>query len=63
MRGGVSLTMIGTVLGERFASLRSGGSLLMNAIGLHNVDINLSVTLLLAVFAAIIGIGLPATGR
>ena len=52
LRIGFSLTLIGTVLGEMFASQRGLGYLLMNAIGLHNVDVIMSVTFLLVVFAA-----------
>ena len=51
-RVGFSLTLIGTLLGEMFASQRGLGYLLMNAIGLHNVDLIMAVTLLLVVFAA-----------
>jgi NitT/TauT family transport system permease protein len=63
LRVGFSLTMIGTVLGEMFASQRGLGYLLMNAIGLHNVDIIMSITLLLVVFAAIISFALLAIDR
>mgnify|MGYP006271710851 CR=1 FL=1 len=52
LRIGFSLTMIGTVLGEMFASQKGLGYLLMNAIGLHNVDIILAITLMLVLFAA-----------
>jgi NitT/TauT family transport system permease protein len=52
LRIGFALTMIGTVLGEMFASQRGLGYMLMNAIGLHNVDIIMAITLLLTVFAA-----------
>ena len=52
MRVGFSLTLIGTLLGEMFAAQRGLGYLLMNAIGLHNVDLIMAVTLLLVVFAA-----------
>jgi NitT/TauT family transport system permease protein len=54
LRIGFSLTMIGTVLGEMFASQRGLGYMLMNAIGLHNVDVIMSITLLLVVFAAVV---------
>jgi NitT/TauT family transport system permease protein len=60
---GFSLTMIGTVLGEMFASQRGLGYLLMNAIGLHNVDIIMSITLMLVVFAAVVSIALLAVDR
>ena len=52
IRIGFSLTLIGTILGELFAAQRGLGYLLMNAIGLHNVDVIMAVTLLLVVFAA-----------
>jgi NitT/TauT family transport system permease protein len=52
IRIGFSLTLIGTILGEMFAAQRGLGYLLMNAIGLHNVDVIMAVTLLLVVFAA-----------
>jgi len=54
LRVGFSLTMIGTVLGEMFASQRGLGYMLMNAIGLHNVDVIMSITLLLVLFSATI---------
>ena len=52
LRVGFSLTLIGTLLGEMFAAQRGLGYLLMTAIGLHNVDLIMAVTLLLIVFAA-----------
>ena len=55
IRIGFSLTLIGTILGEMFAAQRGLGYLLMNAIGLHNVDVIMAVTLLLVVFAASFG--------
>lgn len=54
IRLGFALTLIGTLLGEMFASQRGLGYLLMNAIGLHNVDIIMAVTFLLIVFAAVV---------
>jgi len=54
LRVGFSLTLIGTVLGEMFASQHGLGHLLMNAIGLYNVDAIMSVTFLLVVFAAVV---------
>ncbi|HWK46906.1 MAG TPA: ABC transporter permease subunit, partial [Stellaceae bacterium] len=51
LRIGFSLTLIGTILGEMFASQQGLGYLLMTAIGLHNVDLIMSVTLVLAVLA------------
>ncbi len=52
LRIGFSLTLVGTLLGEMFASQAGLGYLLMNAIGLDNVDRIMSVTLLIVVFAA-----------
>ena len=52
LRVGFSLTLIGTVLGEMFAAQHGLGYLLMNAISLYNVDVIMSVTFLLVVFAA-----------
>ncbi|MCW2241431.1 ABC transporter permease [Azospirillum canadense] len=51
LRVGFSLTLIGTLLGEMFASQRGLGFLLMNAIGLHNVDLIMALTFLLVLFA------------
>lgn len=55
LRIGFALTLIGTVLGEMFASQRGLGYMLMNAIGLHNIDVIMSVTLLLTIFATTVG--------
>jgi NitT/TauT family transport system permease protein len=52
LRVGFALTLIGTLLGEMFAAQRGLGYLLMTAIGLHNVDLIMAVTLLLVLFAA-----------
>ena len=51
IRIGFSLTLIGTLLGEMFASQRGLGFLLMNAIGLHNIDLIMALTFLLVVVA------------
>jgi NitT/TauT family transport system permease protein len=52
LRVGFSLTLIGSLLAEMFASQRGLGYLLMTGIGLHNVELIMSVTLLIIVFAA-----------
>jgi NitT/TauT family transport system permease protein len=52
IRVGFSLTLIGTVLGEMFAAQHGLGYLLMNAISLYNIDLIMSVTFLLVLFAA-----------
>lgn len=51
IRIGFSLTLIGTLLGEMFASQRGLGFLLMSAIGLHNIDLIMALTFLLVVIA------------
>ena len=63
LRVGFSLTLIGTVLGEMFASQHGLGHLLMNAISLYNVDVIMSVTFLLVVFAASVNAVLLAIDR
>lgn len=63
IRIGLSLTLIGTLLGEMFASQRGLGYMLMNAIGLHNVDIIMSITFILVVFAALVSSTLLAIDR
>ena len=51
IRIGFSLTLIGTLLGEMFASQRGLGYLLIQAIGLHNIRMIMALTLLLVVIA------------
>lgn len=63
LRIGFSLTLIGTLLGEMFASQRGIGFLLMNAIGLHNVDLIMALTFMLTLFAGAAGVGLLALNR
>lgn len=62
-RVGFALTLTGTVLGEMFAAQRGLGYLLMTAIGLHNVDLIMAVTLLLVMFAAVVSTVLLAIDR
>ena len=54
LRVGFSLTLIGTLLSEMFGSRRGIGFMLMQAIGLHNMDIIMSLTFLLVVFALMV---------
>ncbi|MCC7049814.1 MAG: ABC transporter permease subunit [Alphaproteobacteria bacterium] len=63
IRIGVSLTLIGTLLGEMFASQRGLGYMLMNGIGLHNVDVIMAITFILIVFAAAVSSALLAVDR
>jgi NitT/TauT family transport system permease protein len=51
LRVGFALTLIGSLLAEMFASQRGLGFLLMNGIGLHNVEQVMAVTLIIVVFA------------
>ena len=51
LRLGFALTLIGTVLGEMFASQLGLGYLLMTAIGLHDLDMIMSVALILSILA------------
>jgi NitT/TauT family transport system permease protein len=63
LRVGFSLTLIGTLLGEMFASQRGIGYLLMNAIGLHNVDLIMALTFMLTVFAGVASVVLLSINR
>jgi NitT/TauT family transport system permease protein len=63
IRIGLSLTLIGTLLGEMFASQRGLGYMLMNGIGLHNVDVIMAITFILIVFAAVVSSALLAVDR
>src|SRR5260221_7940155 len=56
LRVGFALTLIGCLLAEMFASQRGLGYLLMTGIGLHNVELVMSVTLLIVVFAAAVSV-------
>ncbi len=53
LRVGFSVTLIGTLLSEMFGSMRGLGFLLMNALGVINVDLIMALTLLLVTFAAV----------
>jgi NitT/TauT family transport system permease protein len=63
LRIGFALTLIGTLLGEMFAAQRGLGYLLMNAIGLHNVDVIMAVTFVLVAAAAVVSSALLAVDR
>ncbi|HEX8012963.1 MAG TPA: ABC transporter permease subunit [Casimicrobiaceae bacterium] len=53
LRIGFSVTLLGTVLSEMFGSKRGLGFLLMNALGVNNVQLIMSLALMLVVFAAV----------
>ena len=63
IRLGFSLTLLGILIGEMFASQRGLGFLIINAIGLHDVLMMSAVTLLLAVFAVVVNAGLLTLDR
>jgi NitT/TauT family transport system permease protein len=63
LRVGFSLTLIGTLLGEMFASQRGIGFMLMNAIGLHNVDLIMALTFMLTLFAGTASVVLLSINR
>ncbi len=51
LRVGFSLTLLGVVIGEMFASQRGLGFLIINGINTHNVPVMMAVILLIVVFA------------
>jgi len=55
---GFSLTLLGVLIGEMFASQRGLGYLIMNAIGGHDVPTMMAVVLILATVAVLIGAAL-----
>ncbi|MDQ0304862.1 ABC transporter permease [Ancylobacter polymorphus] len=63
LRLGFSLTLIGTLLGEMFASQRGLGFLLMQAIGLHDTDLIMALTSLIVLFAVLASMMLLACDR
>ncbi|MCO5089631.1 ABC transporter permease [Bosea sp. (in: a-proteobacteria)] len=54
IRIGVSLTFIGTILSEMFGSHRGLGYMLMQAIGINNGDLIMSLTLIITVWAIVL---------
>ena len=60
LRLGFAGTMLGVLLSEMFGSKNGLGFLLMNAIGLNQVDLIMSLTLLLAGFMVIVNLVLLA---
>ena len=63
LRIGFSLTLLGTMLGELFASQRGLGFLLMTAIDLQDVKTILSIAVLISVFAVLANAALLAIDR
>jgi NitT/TauT family transport system permease protein len=58
IRVGLSVTLLGVVLGEMFASTRGLGSMLMSAIGLANLDAVAAITLILVVAATVLSVAM-----
>jgi NitT/TauT family transport system permease protein len=63
LRLGFSLTLLGTIFGEFFASQKGVGFLLMNAIDLRNIPTITSLILILVVFAVLSNSALLAVDR
>jgi NitT/TauT family transport system permease protein len=63
LRVGFSLTLLGVLIGEMFASKRGLGFTIINAISVNDVDTMMAVTLMLFVFAAVVNAGLLALDR
>jgi NitT/TauT family transport system permease protein len=63
LRLGFSLTLLGTIFGEFFASQKGVGFLLMNAIDLRNIPTIMSLILILVVFAVLCNSALLAVDR
>ena len=53
LRVGFSVTLLGTIMSEMFGSKRGVGYLLMNALGINNVNLIMSLALLMVAFAAV----------
>ena len=63
LRVGFSLTLLGVVIGEMFASQQGLGFMIMNGMNVHNVRSLTAVVLLLVLFAVTSGIVLLALER
>ena len=63
LRVGFSLTLLGTMMGELFASQRGLGFLLMTAIDLHDVETILAIAILISLFAVVLNAVMLAVDR
>ena len=63
LRLGFSLTLLGTIFGEFFASQKGVGFLLMNAIDLRNIPTIMALILILVIFAVLCNSALLAADR
>ena len=53
LRVGFSVTLLGTIMSEMFGSKRGVGFLLMSALGVNDVQMIMSLALMLVTFAAV----------
>jgi NitT/TauT family transport system permease protein len=63
LRVGFSLTLLGVIIGEMFASQRGLGFMLINGINTHDVPTMMAVVFLIVVFAVTAGTLLLAADR
>ena len=63
IRVGIALTLLGTLIGELFASTSGVGFALVRAMGIHNVTDILALTLLIFIFAGSINVSLQIIER
>ncbi|HEX2886986.1 ABC transporter permease [Vineibacter terrae] len=63
LRVGAALTLLGTMLGELFASQRGLGFLLMTAIDLHDVKTIMAIALLITLFSVAMNAAMLALDR
>jgi NitT/TauT family transport system permease protein len=63
LRVGFSLTLLGVIIGEMFASQRGLGFLIINGINANNVPMTTAVTLMIVVFAVLANAALLALDR
>jgi len=63
IRVSFSITLLGVMIGEMFASVRGLGFLIMNGINVNDTATMMAVTILIAVFAVSVNVGLIALDR
>jgi NitT/TauT family transport system permease protein len=63
LRVGFSLTFIGTLLSEMFASRAGIGHMLMNAMGLNSVELIMALAFLILLFAALVNTALMVVDK
>ncbi|WP_420418477.1 ABC transporter permease [Pacificispira sp.] len=63
IRVSFSITLLGVMIGEMFASVRGLGHLIMNSINVNDTATMMAVTILIAVFAVSVNTGLIALDR